>query len=64
MAVRGDPLDLSDDELDAAADVSADRDLPSAREWNARHMPAPFDQLNEAPEDPNDPATPEEPEGQ
>ena len=62
MAAKGSPLDLSDEELDAAADLSRERDLPSAREWNDRYMPEPYDRLNYAEPDPNDPASPEEPE--
>lgn len=60
MAVRGEPLDLSDDELEAQAEVDPERDLPSARDWNERNMPSPYDGLNTARPDPNDPATPDE----
>lgn len=57
MPVRGSPLGLSDEELEANAEVNPERDLPRARAWNEEHMPEPFDQLNLADEDPNDPAT-------
>ena len=56
MAVDGEPLGLSDDEIEARAEVDPSRDLSSAREWNERNMPEPYDTLVEAPEDPNDPA--------
>lgn len=60
MPVNGSPLGLSDDELEANAEVQPDRDLPLARQWNSEFMPSPFDKLLTAPEDPNDPATPDD----
>lgn len=60
MPVSGSPLDLSDEELAANADVSPERDLPLARDWKEKHLPAPLGNLLEAREDPNDPATPEQ----
>lgn len=60
MAARGEPLDLSDNELDALSSVDRERDLPSAREWNSRHMPSPYDTLAPGAPDPNDPALPDD----
>lgn len=59
MPVQGDPLDLSDDELEANAEVRPERDLPLIREWVDRYVPSPFDTFFTAREDPNDPALPE-----
>jgi hypothetical protein len=62
MAVQGSPLDLSDDELAANAEVERDRDFPMARDWAQEHFDDPFVGLLTAEADPNDPATPDEDE--
>lgn len=60
MPVTGSPLNLSDDELEANAEVTPDRDLPMARDWMETHVPEQFRGFWTAREDPNDPATPED----
>lgn len=60
MPVRGSRLELSDEELDARADLSPQRDLPGAREWAERSFPDPWAGLAMADEDSNDPATPDD----
>lgn len=59
MPARGSALDLSDDELEANAEIIPDRDLPAARDWMTTHVPGPFQSFWTAREDPNDPATPD-----
>lgn len=44
----GDPLDWSDEDIQAQSEVT-DADVSQARAWNARHMPPPMQRLNEAP---------------
>lgn len=59
MAVTGSPLDLSDEELQASAEIAPERDVPRARQWAEDYFPSPFESLLTAREDPNDPATPD-----